>query len=386
MSKNHLEILIIKFLDGDISEKETAQLKTSLLRPEHQKIFEAFVNQHFELQLLLQDIDIAKDYGKVLDAINKKRMARKKKANARALVYAAIFIGLLSSSLALYYGNFFKKEAIDSRNLITLQLQDGSVKVLDQGVSRSIANTKGKKVVTQQQNLLLYADSVPSATANEEELAFNELTVPYGKKFQIKLSDGTHVYLNSGSKIKYPVRFLNNSKREVFLDGEAYFEVKKNDRAPFVVNTEELNTVVLGTKFNVSSYKNEFNTSTVLVEGAVRVEGGGKATEIEPGERAVIEDGSISVDAVNVEKHIAWTKGKLFFVDDSFELILKELERHFNVRIENDDQDLGKIPFTGTFETESLNAILTTFQLHSDFNFSLSENGKSIWITKTYQP
>ncbi len=382
MSSNHLESLILKFLEGTISEKETAILKEWLHKSEYRKTFEAYIKQHFELQLLLQDSDKAKDYSNILASIQKGQATRKQPVIAFVLRYAAIFAGITVGALFAYYQLIDpKKHQSAQESKVTLQLQDGSIKVLEEGASGSIITAEGQKVVQQQKNVLLYADTVPHI-AGPEIMAYNELTVPYGKKFELKLSDGTHVYLNSGSSLKYPVRFLVDGNREVFLDGEAYFEVEKNDGNPFVVNAQGFNTVVLGTKFNVSSYKNEYNTSTVLVEGAVRVEGNGKATEIRPGERATFENGNIAVDRVNVEKHIAWTKGQLYFVDDSFALILKELERHFDMEVQGNHKDLDSIPFTGTFETETLEDILTTFQLHSDFSYKVSENGKIVFINQ----
>ncbi|MGE5944341.1 MAG: FecR family protein, partial [Flavobacteriales bacterium] len=297
--------------------------------------------------------------------------------------YAAVFTVFLSASLGIYFVNTSQinstivlENNVDTPQII-LELEDGSIKTLNEANSETITDSKGKKVVTQAQNVLLYSnDGHPT----EEKLVYNKLTVPYGKKFQIVLSDGTHVFLNAGSSLRYPIKFLDKLNRDVYLDGEAYFEVKKDAAHPFTVITEKMNTRVLGTKFNVSSYKNEDNTSSVLVSGAIDVYNASekynpkKAISIKPGERAHIEENNINVEQVNILKYTAWTEGKLFFVDDRFDLILKKLERHFNVSINNTYPALNKEFLTGTFETENLSQILKTFQTYKTFNYTIQDN------------
>ncbi|NNE75607.1 MAG: DUF4974 domain-containing protein [Pricia sp.] len=295
---------------------------------------------------------------------------------------AALIIGVL---VAVFGKNFIgdsSKSILPElpNDAVVLKLQDGSRKVLDEKGSEIITGPKGN-VVRQNQNLLIYNETKQNASA----IQYNELVVPYGKKFEIELSDGSHVFLNSGTKLKYPVAFIRGRERKVFLDGEAYFSVEKDVKSPFIVVTEDLNTKVYGTKFNVSSYRNEGNTSTVLVEGSVGVyrsdRGDNEAPQtLVPGERAVVKLDKISVDKVNVQKHMAWTEGKLFFVDDEFELILKELERHFNVVINNQIMEMKHKKFTGTFTEESIHDILRIFQQHTSFKYSFNNNEITIYM------
>lgn len=297
---------------------------------------------------------------------------------------AAVFLGLLISGIGLYLMGAYDASGntpFGDTPQITLQLKDGTVKVLDETASKVVANSDGKVVVKQEQNVLHYEEK----NTNSEVLEYNELSVPYGKKFEIKLSDGTYVFLNSGSKLRYPVNFLKDTPRDVYLDGEAYFSVQKDKSRPFTVMTQDMNTRVHGTEFNVSSYKNESNTSTVLVEGSVDVfmADGEKADEhmfIEPGQRAVYENDAIEVAEVNVEKYVSWKDGKLLFVDDPFYLMVKELERHFNVEIDNRFADLNHKKFTGTFEKESLDQILKICQEHTPFDYVAE--GDKITITE----
>ncbi|SNY99949.1 FecR family protein [Flagellimonas pacifica] len=304
------------------------------------------------------------------------------------LKVAALFVGIVGMAYIIYLTgapNNREDTTVVSEPSITLELEDGTIKILDDTSSGIITNNKGHQIVNQKQNTLLYEAESIAATEN---VSYNQLSVPYGKKFELILSDGSHVFLNSGSKLRYPVVFLRGKPRDVYLEGEAYFSVEKDKTRPFTVITDDMNTSVYGTEFNVSSYKNENNTSTVLVEGSVGVYKSNNAEGQQPitltsGDRAVFKEGAIAVDQVNVSKYTAWTKGELFFVDDRFELILKELERHFNVTINNDFHQLNDKKFTGTFSKESLDQILRICQEHTPFSYMA--NNDSITIVNNQQ-
>lgn len=295
------------------------------------------------------------------------------------LKIAAIFIGLVSIPFGVYKLEMFKTVEITTvvdESRITLELQDGTIKYLDDVSSESITNKSGSEVANHKNNKLTYNDKEQTTS---ETLVYNQLTVPYGKKIELTLSDGTQVFLNSGTKLRYPVTFLKDKPRNVFLDGEAYFSVAKDKSRLFTVITDDLNTQVYGTEFNVSSYKNENNTSTVLVEGSVGVYSsnnnkGEKPLYITPGNRAVLINGNINVDKVDIQKYTAWKEGKLLFINDRFDVIIKELERHFNVKINNQFHQLDEKEFTGTFKEETIHEILTVFNAHSPFHFTINEN------------
>ena len=290
----------------------------------------------------------------------------------------AACIGALVTILAFHqFWNSNNLEAVpkNAHNEVSLILEDGTVRVLNENTSKIIRNSNGGSIVNQNRNLLIYN----TKAENIFETKYNELVVPYGKKFELRLSDNSHILLNSGSKLRYPTVFVSGVARTVYLEGEAYFSVEKDKESSFVVVTEDINIKVYGTQFNVSSYKNEKNTSTVLVEGSIGVykedrEGLEESRGLVPGERAEILDGNLIVNRVNVEKYVAWTEGKLYFLDDKFELILKKLERHFNVTIENKIEELNDKRFTGTFTAETIDQIFKIFQEHTPFEYSMTDN------------
>ena len=220
---------------------------------------------------------------------------------------------------------------------------------------------------------------------NEEPVAsYNELIIPKGKQFRVQLSDGSLVFVNSGSKLKFPVSLNKKHTRDVFLEGEAFFEVKKSKSTPFIVHTKDMNVQVLGTKFNVSSYQNDKNTSVVLKEGSVGIT---KSTEvfdknngviITSGEQVILEDEIFSVNKVNINKYVAWKDGYLFFENDRFEDIIKKLERYYNITIENNSEELNDIRFTGSFTKEPVSEVLEVFNELTPFKYQV--NGSKVVI------
>ena len=162
------------------------------------------------------------------------------------------------------------------------------------------------------------------------------------------------VHLNSGTKIKYPIKFLKGQKREVFIDGEAYFKVFEDKEHPFVVNADEMAIQVLGTEFNVSSYAEDNEIKTVLVEGSVRLSSAldpGKHTILEPGFKGSWDrtDHQTNVEKVNIELYTGWIDGEMIFRKSSFANMVKKLERRYNVTIVNNYNELGEKTFNATF-------------------------------------
>lgn len=380
--------LIDKFLNGTISHQERSKLKKMLENEENRTGFESYLRNQADVYTTLQNVDSDDAFDMFWMQITNGKVRPYRRFSFQVLKYAAVFIGLICFGYAIYNSTRITPLSNLSReheeNLITLELEDGLIKVLDENATEIISNSKNEKIVNHSKNTLLYDKGMYD---NEEKLVYNQLDVPYGKKFQLTLSDGSHIFLNSGSRLRYPVKFIKGLDRNVYLDGEAFFEVAKDSAHPFTVVTTDMNTVVLGTKFNVSSYKNDNQTFTVLLEGSVGVyeakrEDGldDDLAKIVPGQRATYESEKVIIDEVDVHKYIAWTQGKLHFVNDRFDIITKELERHFDVKIINEYSSLNEKPITGTFETETLTQILEAFKAHSDFEYILDK--KTILITK----
>jgi hypothetical protein len=220
--------------------------------------------------------------------------------------------------------------------------------------------------------------TIKQETILEEEIAFNTLLVPYGKRKKIVLSDGTKVWLNSGSKLVFPVSFKGD-KREVFLEGEAIFEVAHNSEKPFFVKATNYNIKVLGTVFSVSNYTEDKDIETVLESGSVQINyknndlfSATNSLEIVPGNLATYskENKSLKVKTVDTEKYFAWRDGIFIFRNDSLASIMKKLSRYYDYRIIIKDKKLAEHTFSGYLDVnEDINHVMKTIMAAENYLF-----------------
>ncbi len=200
--------------------------------------------------------------------------------------------------------------------------------------------------------------------------ATQEITSPPGVRSQIVLPDGSNVWLNSESTIKFKVPF-DESTRDVSLSGEAYFEVKKNPDVPFVVQSGKVQVKVLGTKFNCKAYSEENNIEVVLAEGKVSysAEGGMQNSRkvMSPGDRAVFDKTTNQTKITNekIDKYIAWHNGKMVFDETPMPEVATQLERWYGIEVVIEDPTINKYRITTTFENESLHQVLELLRLSS---------------------
>lgn len=191
----------------------------------------------------------------------------------------------------------------------------------------------------------------------DDKMVYNTVVVPYGKRTQVTLSDNSSVWLNSGSKLIYPARFADK-KREVYLEGEAIFEVSHNKQRPFHVITRDMEIKVLGTVFDVSAYTDDATSSTVLESGSVELKyktnsllSQSKITMV-PGMLAVYDpiEKSVKQTQVNTKLFTSWKEGYFVFERQSLEEILKKISRYYNVSIQLEDQSMANETFTGPLD------------------------------------
>ena len=287
----------------------------------------------------------------------------------------AILVGL---------GYIFRDTIVDSAktpiipgDAIILQLENGNIEVISEGGATKVVDTEGNVLGAQQGSQLIYKNNGTST----EELIYNTLTVPYGKRFDLLLSDGTQVTLNSGTSLKYPVQFLKTKNRQVFLDGEAFFNVAKDSANAFIVNTGELNVRVLGTKFNLSSYPEDHFVNTTLLEGSVSVYNkqdtfdSSNASLLEPGYKAEWNkyNRQILVEEADIAMHTDWLNGKIILRHVPFKNIVKKLERHYNVEIVNNDPKLDEELFTASFDVETIDQVFKTFNLTYQMDYKIND-------------
>ncbi len=184
----------------------------------------------------------------------------------------------------------------------------------------------------------------------------NTLIIPYGSRSLITLADGSRVWLNAGSRLIYPSEFMDK-RREVFLVGEAFFEVAKNEDQPFFVKTTDVEVKVLGTKFNISAYPEDYSVQTALTEGRVELSRANaglleKKIQLSPGKLAYFnkKNRETTIYDVDVEYYSLWTKGLFSFSNTDLNRITRKLERYYNIRFQYDDPFKGSIQITGKLD------------------------------------
>ncbi|MDP5198589.1 FecR family protein [Flavobacterium sp. DG2-3] len=304
-----------------------------------------------------------------------------RKSNYRKYIsIAASVLVLLGVGLAYKQGFFSKstEATFDFKSSdIVLQMEDGSIKVISENGKVQVHDKNGNIIGNQDGDKLVYENQ-----ADSDQLAYNTLKIPFGKKFRLQLSDGTMVHLNSGTTLKYPVKFIAGENRQVYLDGEAFFDVAKDKKHPFIVNADNLNVRVLGTHFNVSNYPEDPATDVVLVEGSVGMYrssedfNADKSTILKPGFKGSFNkaNASILTKQVITEIYTSWIDGGLTFRNMAFKNIITKLERRYNVTIINKNEKLANEKFNASFKEESIENVMSYFNDVHGINYTIKNN------------
>lgn len=214
------------------------------------------------------------------------------------------------------------------------------------------------------------------------ETQLTEIEVPVGQKAHVLLSDGTSVWLNSKSRFSFPAVF-NGDKRQVYLDGEAYLEVAKNERKPFVLHTSRGNVRVLGTKFNVFNYSDKPFFETTLLQGAVEVDCGARGGKLRlvPNEQAVLSDGKMFKRTVKEDEFLLWNDGLLNFDNQPLSYIILRLESYYDVKFVVQNRDCLNGRFTAKFRVgDDIKVILDALVNTDRFSYKLSVDNKIVYI------
>ncbi|WP_299552336.1 FecR family protein [Seonamhaeicola sp.] len=261
-------------------------------------------------------------------------------------------------------------EIVPGTDKATLTLEDGSQIALEKGASFQTSNAKsnGEQII------------YDAGDGSSKELVYNYLTIPRGGQYYIVLSDGTKVWLNSESQLKYPVAFIDNIPREVELVyGEAYFDVSpslQHKGAKFKVLNKSQEVEVLGTEFNIKAYSDETNVYTTLVEGKVAVDFNGKKQNLLPGHQSNLDlkNNEVSVSKVDVNVVVAWKNGIFSFRGKSLKDIMKVISRWYDVDIVFENKELEQLKFKGVLDKrQSIEEILSIMKSTTINNYEIKD-------------
>lgn len=218
---------------------------------------------------------------------------------------------------------------------------------------------------------------------DDVNVAMQTITVPAGQRVNLDLPDGSNVWLNAGTRMQYPVSFMKD-KREVILDGEAYFEVARNEKCPFVVRTHAMDIEVLGTKFNVEAYSAERTFATSLMQGKVRVKSPVNeklAVVLLPHYKTVLKDGKLVVSKIDDYNVYRWKEGLYCFKNKPFARIMEDLERYYDLKIQLDKKSIEGVVLTGKFRiSDGLDYALRVLQKDVAFTYRRDKDNDIIYI------
>tara|TARA_R110000868_G_scaffold1647_4_gene13284 strand:+ start:1648 stop:2808 length:1161 start_codon:yes stop_codon:yes gene_type:complete len=381
MKNNTLESLVQDYLDGKIEEATMYEDIQDYPLEEVKKCFSVAMEVDYLMSKKYLEVDEEVAYKIFLEQIKLQTLnvQKSKKGGIRRMwKYAAVFIGVVGLGLTFLSKSNKGQEIITIANEeVNLQLGNGKLEIIKESGNTNILDTEGNVIAVQTGDKIKY-----TPTSKTKEIQYNELNVPYGKKFELELSDGTIVYVNSGSVLRYPTSFVAGNIRQVYLKGEAFFKVAEDQEHPFIVNSGSVNIRVLGTEFNVSAYSEDLETSTILVSGSVQlydslsVDNKHTNLHLVPGQRGTWskEQRAFETDKVDTSIYTSWVQGKLIFRDMPFKQIRRQLERRYNVTIVNTDNSLDNNTFSANFEEESIEEILEILDRTYGIEYSIKDN------------
>ncbi len=401
MSWDKLEDLINKYISDRYSPEERELLQEILKSPEgvqqlnnlmDEQLAGSSVAEGDYPEAVSRIVSVISEQiagEKKLVYINRRRVLRRWSVAASLLILVSVTVLFLTNNHsgkapAGHIANSPAEDIEPGKEGAVLTLVDGSTIVLDSLGNGLVTTQNGTKVVLKNGQLLYDAENGPVSA-----VGYNTMATPRGRQFQLILPDGSKVWLNAASSIRYPTVFAN-SERKVEITGEVYFEVAKNDQMPFrVVSDGGTEIEVLGTHFNVNSYSNEASVNTTLLEGSVRLISQGQNVVLKPGQQALTIDkkgvrtgsaqttGIRVLSNVNVQKVMAWKNGLFYFQDAKLEEVMRQLERWYDIEVVY-EKGVPQIEFFGRMGRDlTLTNVLRGLEM-SEVNFRIEEGRKLV--------
>lgn len=376
--------LIIKKMNREISTEEENSLQEWLSQSEDNKSVYTRICSEENLKSMIKsynNIDSELAWQKIIKQTQAKRKPFRK-IMITAMRYAAVI--LIPTMIGAYL--IFQYEAPEDSNISfealedqitnlkesSLVMSDGNVVNLSPESTDSIHEQDGTQI-TKDEKELYYQNT---HAKNDQEVKFNTLITPKSKVFNVVLADGTKVWLNASSAIKYPTQFVGD-ERKVYLTGEAFFDVTSDASKPFIVSTKEMDVEVLGTSFNVMAYQDEELVEATLVEGEIKVKTAHHRMVIIPGKQVRFNKKSNSFKELEVDTdlYVSWKDGKYIFEYKNLETVLTKLSRWYGVQVFYLDETMRNIHFTGTlYKYNDIKQTLHIIELSTNVKFELVEN------------
>lgn len=370
----HIKLLFERYLNNHASREETAELFQYFQDTNNKEALEQMIENQLESRDKEELIDKM-----ILDRVFSKIDLDTEPQNITSPTWykitgvAAAIILIISISYLFLNRNTYHDHTATiiepGRDKATLVLSSGKTIVLEDVANGKLTEELGTTIEKTEKGGINY--KIEGNT--DVRVAMNLLNVPKGGQFQITLSDGTKVWLNSNSSLKYPSAF-SASERRVELTGEAYFEVSKNKQKPFIVETSLQKVEVLGTKFNINAYDDESSTQTSLAEGSVRVSCKNNTTLLKPGQQSTLTDQNIAVRSINLDQVLDWKNGDFNFSNNNLKEIMRKISRWYNIEVIFEGPISQETYVAQISRKKRLNDVLRALQLSGSIKYSIRNN------------
>jgi len=384
LNDEHIIDLIVAYQENTIADDGIEQLRNWLETDiDHTKQFASYLSLLKEAQVVghYKELNINEAWDNISQSIKKHDQNKPKKLYLFLPYAAAVVVVFIVSYLFLFqlpYGvdnsktyNFAEVSAIGSKKAV-LTLDGGQKMKLEENLTKAISETDGTLIKKDSSNTLIYHTNKSS----KAQVIYNQIDVPRGGEYNLTLADGTKVWLNSESSLRYPVQFTGKTRR-VELIGEGYFEVAYKPNQSFILSARDTEVKVLGTKFNVSSYEDDTFSATTLVEGSVALNSLGTKEILKPGYQAVLKRGEreFIIKPVNTKLYTSWVNGVFEFQNHSLEEICHQLSRWYNVEFFFTEKQYRELRFTGAAKREkSLGFALSMIEKMANVKFAIKDD------------
>lgn len=394
MSQNRLRYLIEQYANDRSTPEEVKELFAWIESNENKELLKAEIEGLWRSQND-PDVQYQVDWETVFAGIKQGQQGQQVQQGVvrpmwRKIAAAAVLVGILVSA-AVWFSRDHSEQGqltVDAArdvlapdvNRATITLSDGTTVYLDSVFNGQVALQGDVAIMKLDSGQIDYRQT---ASMGEQGTGFNTLRNPRGSRvIQMMLNDGTRIWLNAGSSVTYPVRFVGN-ERNVVLSGEAFFNVAHDESKPFTVTKNETTVEVIGTEFNVNAYDDDDEIKVTLIGGAVRVNSRNSSEVLAPGQQAIVsrQNGLSIRESVNMDAVLAWVNGRFIFDGENIQGIMRQLARWYNVDVKYEGDVTGE-RFVGVFSrsrNQNISAILDMFKKTKTVNFEI--RGRDVVVT-----
>ncbi len=390
MDLNRLQYLHQKYIGNQMSPDELEEWKALLAAPtDTDQPIHQLMDEHWLLLKAETGYRIGKQRSEKMynEIIGHRRHDRTWWTFWPRIAVAAAIITVAFASGILYYNRQYKiteqgenyaNDIAPGRNGATLTLADGRKIRINDVHSGNIAEQSGVRISKDENGQVSYE----IINNNNGKIAYNTLSTTRGEQTRVRLPDGSLVFLNAASSLRYPTSFTRLMQRKVELNGEGYFEVAKDREHPFIVRSGAQEVEVLGTHFNINSYNDETIKKTTLLEGSVKVQADmQQAVTLSPGQQAALSpEGKILIEAVDTETVVAWKNNRFMFDGEDIQTVMRMVARWYNVEVEYVGDISTEKFMGGVSRFDNVSKVLRSLESTGKVRFKIE--GKKIYITK----